>query len=373
MQRPVWSLQAGRLLLALALLWAAAASAHPLDDSRLAVAVNGVGLDLRWEISLRDLDAMVDLDRDRDNRITAEEHQAGRAAIEHYVRPHLRVDADGRVCEGHKPAEQSFAQRNEGSFVLLRYALACPTLPGRLAIAYDLFAKEHPAPRMFVTVTAGQRVWAEVMSDDRRSLTIDLSQAGEVGFVAFFLSGVMHMLEGIDHLLFLAVLLLPLMLAGDRKPGRRLVEAAKILTAFTLAHGFTLWLAVLGLVDIPARLVESAIALSIAATALDNVRPFLGGRRWLVAFGFGLVHGLGFASALGSLELPLAGLALALLAFNLGLEAAQLGVAALALLAGYALAGAGVRRTLLPLGSAAAGLVAVVWFAERAFALSIFP
>jgi len=359
------------VLLALALLWSAGAYAHPLDDSRLTVAIDGVELDLRWEISLRDLDAMVDLDRDRDNRISAEEHQAGRAAIEHYVRPHLRVDADGRVCEGFKPAEQSFSQREEGSFVALRYALACPTLPGRLGIAYDLFSKEHPAPRMFVTVTAGGRVWADIMSNDQKSLSIDLGEAGEVGFGGFFVSGIMHMLEGIDHLLFLAVLLLPLMLTGDRSLVRRLIEAAKILTAFTVAHGLTLWLAALGLVDIPSRLVESVIALSIAATALDNVRPFLGGRRWLVAFGFGLVHGLGFASALGPLELPPVELALALLAFNLGLEAAQLGVAALALFAGYALTGA--RRTLLPLGSAAAGLVAMVWFAERALALSIFP
>jgi len=362
----------GRLLLAFALLWSGVGSAHPLDDSRLSITVDGVTLDLRWEISLRDLDAMVDLDRDRDNRISAEEHQAGRAAIEHYVRPHLRIDdAEGRVCEGAQPAEQSFVRRDDGSFVTLRYALSCSVLPRRIGIAYDLFAKEHPAPLTFVTVTAGERVWAEVMTDDRRSLVIDLGHSGAVGFVGFFLSGTAHMLEGIDHLLFLAVLLLPLMLTGDRRPARRLVEAAKTLTAFTLAHGLTLWLAALGLVAIPSRLVESVIALSIAATALDNIRPFLGRRRWLVAFGFGLVHGLGFASALGPLALPPLELALSLFAFNLGLEAAQLGVAIPALLAGYALSGS--RRTLLPLGSAAAGIVAIVWFAERAFALSIFP
>jgi len=363
----------GRFLLATAFLWSAAVSAHPLDDSRLAIVIDGVRLDLRWEISLRDLDAMVDLDRDRDNQISAEEHEAGRNAIERYVRPHLRVDADGRICEGFAPAEQSFARRDEGSFVALRYVLACPTLPGRLNLAYDLFAKEHPAPRTFVTISAAERVWTEVMADDRRNLAIDLGEPGRVGFFGFFASGVVHMLEGIDHILFLAVLLLPLMLAGDRILVPRLLEAAKILTAFTLAHGLTLWLAALGLVDIPARLVESVIALSIAATALDNVRPFLGRRRWLVAFGFGLVHGLGFASALGPLALPPMELALSLLAFNLGLEAAQLGIAMLALLVGYGLAGTRVRRTLLPLGSAAAGLVAMIWFAERAFALAIFP
>jgi hypothetical protein len=374
-QRPAWIHPVGRLLLSLFLLSVICepAPAHPLDDSRLALAVDGARVELRWEISLRDLDAMVDLDRDRNNRISAEEHQAGRQAIETYVRPHLRIEGDGSVCDAGGAAEQSFAARENGSFVTLRYALTCPAAPSRLNVSYDLFAKEHPAPRTLVTVTAGRDVWTGVMSDEQKSLSIDLGAAGQVGFASFFLSGVLHMLEGIDHLLFLAVLLLPLMLAAGGNPVHRIVEAAKILTAFTLAHGLTLWLAALGIVDVSSRLVESVIALSIAVTAADNVRPFLGRRRWLVAFGFGLVHGLGFASALGPLSLPPFELGLSLLAFNLGLEAAQLGVALIALPLGYALGSrARLRRVLLPMGSAAAGVVAMLWFAERAFDLAVF-
>lgn len=375
MKRPIRNPWMGRFLLILLFLLSATGTApgHPLDDSRIAIAVDGVRLDVRWEISLRDLDAMVDLDRDRNNRISVEEHAAGRAAIESYARPHLRIDADGQACASDGAADQSFAERAEGSVVTLRYVLTCTRAPDRLDIAFDLFAKDHVPPRALVSVVAGSRTWSGALTENEKSLTIDLGGAGAVSFAAFFVSGVLHMLEGIDHLLFLGVLLLPLMLAADRNVGRRLIEAAKILTAFTLAHGLTLWLAALGLVDVPARLVESVIALSIAATAIDNVRPFLGRRRWLVAFGFGLVHGLGFASALGPLNLPPVELALSLLAFNLGLEAAQLGVATLVLPLGY-LAGsaAAARRALLPLGSAAAGLVALLWFAERAFDLTVF-
>ena len=362
----------GRFLLGLLLL-AAPAFAHPLDDSRIAIAVDGTRLDVRWEISLRDLDAVVDLDRNRDNRISADEHAAGRSAIEAYVRPHLRIDADGQACIANGAVAQIFAERDGGSFVTLRYGATCAQRPGRLDIGFDLFAREHIPPRAFINVVADDRRWSAALAESQKTFSIDLSDSGAVGFASFFVSGVMHMLEGIDHLLFLGVLLLPLMLAADRNVGRRLIEAAKILTAFTLAHGLTLWLAALGLVDVPARLVESVIALSIAATAIDNVRPFLGRRRWLVAFGFGLVHGLGFASALGPLNLPPVDLALSLLAFNLGLEAAQLGVAMVVLPLGY-LAGsaAAARRALLPLGSAAAGLVALLWFAERAFDLTVF-
>lgn len=70
-----------------------------------------------------------------------------------------------------------------------------------------------------------------------------------------------------------------------------------MVTAFTLAHSVTLSLAVLGVVALPARLVESAIAASVLLAALNNIYPMVTSRRWLVAFGFGLVHGLGFGAS----------------------------------------------------------------------------
>src|SRR5262249_11192063 len=98
----------------------------------------------------------------------------------------------------------------------------------------------------------------------------------------------------------------------------------KIVTAFTLAHSITLALAVLGIVTIPDRLVESVIAASIVWVAIENiVRPGAPSRRWLVSFLFGPVHGFGFASALTPLGLPPWHLGLALVGFNLGVEAGQ--------------------------------------------------
>ena len=374
MKRPAWTIRTGRFLLGLLLLLAVPALGHPLDDSRIAIAIEGTHLGLSWEISLRDLDAMLDLDRNRDDRITAEEHAAGRAAIAAYVRPHLRIDGDGSPCLAEDATSQVFSEREGGSFVSLRYGMTCGRSPARLEIGFDLFAKEHAvAPRALVSLKTGERSWSAILAENQRSLSVDLGRPGTVGITSFFVSGIRHMLEGIDHLLFLGVLLLPLMLMTDRAAKRRLIEATKVLTAFTLAHGLTLWLAALGIVEVPSRLVESVIALSIASTAIDNVVPVLGRRRWLVAFGFGLVHGLGFASALGSLDLPQIELALSLLAFNLGLEAAQLGVACVVLPLGYLLSRGGmIRRALLPLGSAVAGFIAVIWFAERAFDLAVF-
>ena len=116
----------------------------------------------------------------------------------------------------------------------------------------------------------------------------------------------------------------------------------------------------------PSRIVEGAIALTIVATALDNIVPVLPERRWVLAFGFGLIHGMGFASALGPLSLPAWPLAVALFSFNAGVEAAQLLAAAAVLPIGFLLRNVRLYPArVIPLASALAGLVALAWFADR--------
>ena len=98
------------------------------------------------------------------------------------------------------------------------------------------------------------------------------------------------------------------------------------MTAFTLAHSITLSLAALSIVALPSRWVESGIALSVVLAALNNLFPVVANGRWIAAFGFGLLHGFGFAGALQDLGLPTGSLALSLAGFNLGVEAGQLAI-----------------------------------------------
>jgi hydrogenase/urease accessory protein HupE len=140
----------------------------------------------------------------------------------------------------------------------------------------------------------------------------------------FFALGIHHIVTGYDHLLFLAAMLL--VVGGLR-------EAVAIITAFSAAHAVALVLATIGVLTIPAHVIEPLIAASVVWVGVENlVRPDVG-RRWMPAFGFGLVHGLAFAGALS--ELGAAGsrgsLALRLGFFNAGIEAGQLAFAALAL------------------------------------------
>lgn len=133
--------------------------------------------------------------------------------------------------------------------------------------------------------------------------------------------GTIHILEGYDHLLFLFALLL--IVSGFWK-------LIKAVTAFTVAHSITLGLATLGVVNVPAAPTEAVISLSILFLAVELVRlrknekPITAKSPWIVAFSFGLIHGLGFAGALSEVGVPQHEVPLALLMFNLGVEFGQI-------------------------------------------------
>jgi hydrogenase/urease accessory protein HupE len=248
-----------------------------------------------------------------------------------------------------------------GESVTLVVDFVCTAAAVRdLLIRDDLFdvlgADYHTLARIEAPGFIGQFAF----SPETRETRLRLGGADErgAGTASFFLLGVEHILSGYDHLLFLLALLLG---------GGGFVAMLKIVTAFTLAHSVTLALAVLDVVVMPDRLVEAAIALSIAVVAAENlVRRRAGPPRWVASFVFGLVHGFGFSSALRELGLPREGLALALLGFNLGVEAGQALVVALALPLLL-----GLRRTrwewrVVAASSAAILLVGLILLVERA-------
>jgi hypothetical protein len=151
---------------------------------------------------------------------------------------------------------------------------------------------------------------------------------GAVSTVSGYLTlGVEHILLGFDHLLFVLGLLVLV--------GRRWMLMLKTITAFTLAHSLTLGAATLGIISVPAAPLNAAIALSILFLGIEIARQRKGESSltiehpWVAAFGFGLLHGLGFASGLRTLGLPPEEIVLALLLFNVGVELGQIGFVAL--------------------------------------------
>ena len=366
-------------------LWplAGPAAAHSSSSSYLNLTVHEDRIAVRWAIALRDLDDAVGLDAASDGTITWGAVKRRFGAIDAYAIPRLGLSAEGARCTP-GPIEHLADELSDGGYLVLRFEATCPKPVGALGVDYDLLFELDPQHRGLLNVVNGGAPQAAALSPTRRNASF--STVTDVGatFGEFFLTGVNHLLTGIDHLLFVSMLLVPAMLRRDTSSqsgwnpvpsfGPAFIETIKVLSAFTVAHAMTLTSAVLGYIHVPAQLIESLIALTIVLTAVDNIRPFLPQRRWMLAFGFGLIHGFGFANALGPLALPPMALAIALLAFNLGLESAQIGVAALVLPAGYAFrATRAYQARLLPGLSGAVAVLAFAWFVDRAAGLGMMP
>jgi hypothetical protein len=370
-----------RLALAFALALACApALAHKPSDSYLTLTAEGSTLRVQWDIALRDLEYAIGLDADGDGAITWGELRARHAQIAAYALARLTLRGDGRPCRP-EMREHLIDEHSDGAYAVLRFDAPCEAAPQRtLEIGYRLFADLDPTHRGLVRVQHGTVTASGVLGPDRPRLEVALGEVSRLRqFLDYAREGVWHIWIGIDHVLFLVSLLLPAVLVfGARgwEPAPRfapaLWEVFRIVTAFTVAHSITLSMAALGLVELPSRLVESVIALSVVLAALNNLSPVVLARRWAVAFGFGLVHGLGFASALAGLGLPRDALLVSLVGFNLGVEAGQLALVGLFLPAAFLARRRWIyRRLVFAGGSAAIVLVATAWMVERSFDLKL--
>ncbi len=269
-----------------------------------------------------DLETAVLTDRDRDGNVTPPGLEAARLALERFALRTLEVQFDGWPSEANEV--QVFLSDRETICFRLRFTFQ---FPSELTVRSSLLADLPSGHRQYVSLheSAGTLI-AERLLDAKNNLfrsalngSINSLRPWSDRFVQFLLLGVEHILTGYDHLLFLLALLVV---------GGSLKETVKIISAFTLAHSLTLALSVLDLVRIPIGIVEPAIAISVIYIGFENVFRRTLNRRWLLSFGFGLIHGLGFASVLHELGLGNSGaITIPLVSFNIGVELGQLAIA----------------------------------------------
>ncbi|MBC7994525.1 MAG: HupE/UreJ family protein [Rhizobacter sp.] len=367
------------------LLFALPAQAHKPSDSYLSIDVGDQGVSGQWDIALRDLDYAIGLDADGDGKITWGETRVKHAEIAAYAVARLALQSNGVACEITVP-QQRVDRHTDGAYSVLQLQVSCPPTPtplNQLTLGYRLFADIDPQHRGLLKLSAGGRTSTAVFSPDKPQQTFAVTEPASwfAQFIDYGREGVWHIWIGFDHILFLVALLLPSVLVWHKPRWQAASgfapsfwEVAKIVTAFTVAHSITLSMATLGWVSLPSRLVESAIAASVVLAALNNVWPVFQGRRWLVAFGFGLIHGFGFASVLSDLGLPPDALLLALVGFNLGVECGQLAIVAVFLPLAYSLRQHWVYQRLIFIGgSLLIAALAAVWLLERVFNLELMP
>ena len=364
----------------IALLLASMAWAHKPSDSYLTLrAEAGKGdLTARWDIALRDLDYVLQLDRDSNGELTWGEVRQRTEDITRFATRNLQLHTGDKACRWETAAPLQLDHHSDGTYAVLSLVARCPSLDAGLKLRYSLFFDVDPSHRGLVQWVApgGVAAQALVFGTESAEQTLALQSTGAWPTLRQYLvDGVWHIWIGYDHILFLLSLLLPAVLVRRRGKwegapglGGAVREVLKVVTAFTLAHSITLTLAALQIISLPSRLVESAIALSVIFAALNNLRGTIESKRWVMAFAFGLIHGFGFASVLADLGLPQNALVLALVGFNGGVEVGQLAIVAVFLPVAFLL-----RKTLfyqrgvLQAGSLIVAAIATWWFIQRAF------
>lgn len=381
-----------RHLLILAILtvgWVGVAHGHTLGQGYLVLNASPEMITGHVEITLTDLDTALDLDTGGDGKVIDAELLPEMDRVFGYLAERIDVgSADGWY--GLQFNSYEIINLPLGRYLQARFEITAAPVPPELRLRYEVLFDRDPDHRGFLVVSGnafsdyanqGEET-SLVFGPDRPVRAFDLRVQSRLrSFTDFVGQGVWHIWIGIDHILFLLALILPSVLV--RRDGRwqpttsfrsAMWNVIKIVTLFTIAHTITLTVAALDIFTLPSRLVESIIALSVVVAALNNVYPILHGHIGWVVFGFGLFHGFGFASVLSHLVKNTSNLIVDLLGFNVGVELGQIAVVAaliplLFLLSRRDFYG----RSLVPVTSGLIGLLALGWFAERAFELEFLP
>ncbi len=308
-------------------------------------------------------------DDDRDGKLNAAEVDRHNAALKQLLGDRIQLfNQQGKSGEWTiRAADQDLAvpQANTQTHSTLTLDYTWDTAIEALTLRYNLFIPGAPAARSLITTNYAGKTQSLVFTPNSPEFDLIAPAIGKQIY-SFVVLGVEHILTGYDHILFLVSLLL--VNTGVR-------SILKIVTAFTISHSVTLSLAVLNIVSLPSQFVECAIALTIIYVAAENLWKKQFNHRWGLTFGFGLIHGLGFAGILSEIQIPRSNLVMSLLSFNLGVEIGQIFAITIGcLLLRLILSQLKQQKWQLNLKrTVSVGIIAMglVWFVERAIAISI--
>ena len=343
-------------------------TAHQANTSITDIVLRDGQMQLRFILGERTLlQAFSTIDTNNDGILWRPEIIAGVPQVFAHLESNYTISSDGQPL---------ILERNKGIFRLdsdgdpvmeLTFSAPYEKLPYQLSLKADFlkaFIKSH---RNFTKILVPQSPVRQIVFSQQHNTEIVtlrekvsiLSQVGQ-----FTISGIEHIFEGYDHIMFLLALIIV---------GGRLSYLFKIVTAFTIAHSITLILAALEIIILPDKWIEAGIALSIAYVALENFWLKNTSKRWILTFIFGLVHGFGFANVLREVGLPTEGLITSLLAFNIGVELGQITIVAIAFPLFLWLNRQIYHRQAVLGISTIILLFGLAWFIERIFDLSYMP
>ncbi len=386
------------LLVGFFLLLAGKADAHHPDQSYLYLRIYKNAIGGRFEMTAKDMNKAMGLNMP--DRLTMEIVQPHLETIYTYLKSRSDFKSDTGEQYTVRFVEPTVLNLKEmEDFVRFHFEMdGVKEVPDNLEIFYDVLFDKDPLHRGMLIIeynwklgiVDNEAMFSNVYSPGNTQQTLSLADASIwKGFVALVKLGIWHIWIGLDHILFIVALILPAVVRRKKEdvplslstaqdgwqPVERFKPAffyiLKIITFFTIAHSITLALAALDIINLPSWLVESIIAFSIALAALHNIKPLIKGKEWLIAFGFGLFHGFGFASVLGEKGLSGDYLVPSLLGFNLGVEIGQVLIICMIFPVLFLIRRLKIYPAIIKYGSMALILIALYWFVERAFGIEL--
>ena len=372
---------------------------HAPDQSIIFLSVYSDAMGGRFEMEVNDINATMGLNLQKG--ITKQEAQPYVEQIKAYFLANSKFESSLGLHEAKFNDNIEILDLELGTFILLDFDLTnTASIPDYLDITYTGVFNVEPNHQGVVVVEynwkAGifnnESLISLVFTESDTKQRLDLTDASVMkGFLTMIWMGIWHIFIGLDHILFILALVLPsvvvLLKMGEKSvyqpatvPGLGEVNSWKavekfkpaiiyvitIITFFTISHCITLSLAALDIFNLPSRFVETLIALSIALAAWHNIKPIFK-KDWLIAFGFGLFHGFGFASVLGDIGLTGEYMVLSLLGFNLGVEIGQVAIICVIFPILFILRNTKYYAKILVYGSLLLILISMYWFVERAF------
>lgn len=357
-----------------------ATQAHQMSTGYLNLqADNSAQYDLQGQLQLRwfDVDSQVKLDSNLDGQLQWQEVQSRKQQILQFIQDNLSIQANQQKCVLLMPDGLRSDKHFDEGYLSVALFVDCKNYSlDNLVVQYTGIFAQDPEHKLIVNLvgTEADSVGAShVLSATQQQVKIDITSSNWFSVLSSYVyQGIVHIFIGIDHILFLVVLVLTSVLIFQngqwtaKLDNKQVIkDTAWIITAFTLAHSLTLSATALGWIAPSSRWVEFGIALSIVLTALNNLWPVVTRLSW-ITFGFGLLHGMGFASVLGELGLSQQHTLLSILAFNLGVEAGQLMILLLLLPVLFFCRGKKwYAQYGLKVGSIVIGLIAINWSIQR--------
>ena len=307
------------------------AHAHQSKENYITIKVQNNTLILTCDIETDNFENVLKLDDNHNNIISWNELYKHKHEIQAYILNHIFIIQNTQNITL-KVSDYKIYRREDQSYLSLTLRNDTYNSENSTLFDYQLFFDIDPLQRLFLSRKKEGQEIIQIFSPHQPRQNINSEKPSLFKqFNTFWKEGIWHIWIGFDHLLFLLMLLLPALIEKKGKVYQRvpslrsaLLKTLSIITLFSVAHSLTLSAAFLDLASLNSKVVESLIAFSIILTAFFNLIGYIPKRIYVLIFIFGLLHGFGFANALGEISLSHLDMIITLIGFNLGVESGQI-------------------------------------------------